>query len=592
MNTLTQIEKGKARKSKLLYVAIVSMIATSLMVVTTPLVNAATAVSLGQANSFAVLAGGGITNTGSTVINGDVGTYPTVSFSDTGTVTLSGAEHLGDATAIAAKADLAVAYGVAASATPSAVLVTELGGRTLLPGVYASPTGLGVTGALTLDAQGDPNAVFIFQTPAALNTAAASRVNIINGGQACNVYWQVGTTTMLGANSDFKGTIMTNSNFTGGASASVLGRVLSLGGSVALNANSIIRPSCATPTTLFVVPDNQMAPFGSTSVNFTAKFETVNHDLATVVANPSLANPGWVSPICASTPAFSSISPVGTASISCTGGNGGALYVLDRSDTATLTINKVETRIQVTTSPSSSFLPGTSLNFNGVVSPKTGSGVCTGAVSFSLNRNPTTGVVGAYALISPVVTTNWKVGEYQLQATYPGDSNCLPSVNNSIELKVLGQERKESHVVFSGGGSYISPFGKASFNLLLKSAFAGADTSTAVNGKVTWMVPRQWKFQGSLNSYSSTGGMGTATGSGTLSFWNRTGHKGKWVSATTGSTNVTVKFAVATTAKGDKSRPITSFAIGFTGNLVAGVPVLPVLGTLVLVGHGGIFGND
>lgn len=585
MNPITQIAREGERRSKLVYAALVSMIATSLMVIAAPGVSAASAVSLGQASNFAVLAGGGITNTGSTSITGDVGTYPTVSFADTGTVSLSGTYHFGDATSIAAKADLATAYATAAASGPSIALANDLGGRTLLPGVYANSTGLGITGTLTLDAQGDPNAVFIFQTPANLNTAAASQINIINGGQACNVFWQVGTTTALGASSNFKGTIMTNSNFTSGPSATVLGRVLSLGGSVALNSDSITRPSCQTPSTLFVVPDNISVTYGSTSVGFTAKYETVNHNAATVVTNPSLGNSGWVSPTCAATPAYTPTSPVGTSVISCTGGSGGALYVLDRSDTATLTIGKVETKITVTTSPSSNFMPGATLSFSGVVSPKSGSGVCTGAVSFALNRNPLTGIAGAYALTNPVATTNWMVGNYQLLATYPGDSNCLPS-NNSTQVKVGAQGDNESHVIISGGGSYISPYGKASFNLLIKSTLQNYDTSTAVNGKVTWMVPKQWKFKGQLTSYSFVGGKGTATGSGTLAFWNRAGHEGKWIAATSGTTNVTVEFTAPVGTNGHESRPITSFAIGFTGALVAGAPALPALGNLVVVGSG------
>ena len=587
MNPITQIAKERARKAKLVYVALVSMIATSFMVIAAPAVFAASAVSLGQASNFAVLAGGGITNTGSTSISGDVGTYPTVSLSDTGTVSLSGTYHLGDATSIAAKADLATAYAAAAASAPSTALVTDLGGRTLLPGVYANSTGLGLTGTLTLDAQGNPNAVFIFQTPANLNTSAASQINIINGGQACNVFWQVGTTTALGASSNFKGTIMTNSNFTSGPSATVLGRVLSLGGSVALNSDSITKPSCLTPTTLFVVPDNQSVTYGSASVGFTAKYETVNHNAATIVANPSLGNSGWVSPTCAATPAYTPTSPVGTSVISCTGGSGGALYALDKSDTATLTINKVETKVAVTTSPSSNFMPGATLSFSGVVSPKSGSGVCTGPVSFALNRNPLTGIAGAYALTNPVATTNWMVGNYQLLATYPGDSNCLPSSNNSTQVKVGAQGDNESHVIISGGGSYISPFGKASFNLLIKSTLQNYDTSTAINGKVTWLVPKQWKFKGQLSSYSFVGGKGTATGSGTLAFWNRAGHEGKWIPATSGAANVTVEFTAPVGTNGHESRPITSFAIGFTGSAAVGAPALPSLGSLLAIGRGG-----
>lgn len=494
MNLVTQVVKEKKRKTKFAYATIISMVASSFMVIATPLASAATAISLGQASNFAVLAGGGISNTGATTIQGDIGLYPTVNYSDSGTVVLSGLYHFGNATAIGAKTDLATAYASAVAAAPSSVFTADLGGQTLVPGVYSNPTGLGVTGTLTLDAQGNPNAIFILQTPASLNTAASSQINIVNGGQACNVFWQVGTTTTLGANSDFKGTILTNLNFTSGASAKVLGRILSLGGSVALNANSIIKPSC--------------------------------------------------------------------------------------------TANKVETRVQITNPTSGKFLPGTTLTLSAVASPKSGTGVCAGPISFSLNKNPLTGVVGSYSLTSPVVTTNWILGEYRLLATYPGDGYCLATTSNSMELNVGSQVHVEPRVVMSGAGSYISPFGKASFNLLIKSVLPTFDTSTVVAGKATWMVPKQWKFQGALNTYSSVNGVGTTTGSGVLYTWNRPDHKGKWFAVTTGATNVTVKFAVPTSTNGNKSRPITSFAIGFTGTVVAGAPALPVLGPLVVLSKG------
>ncbi|HUW87235.1 MAG TPA: ice-binding family protein [Candidatus Paceibacterota bacterium] len=503
MNIKTQIAKEakeKMRKARFAYAAIISMVATTLMVIATPVASAATAISLGQANNFAVLAGGGISNTGATTIQGDLGIYPTVTYSDSGTLSLSGSYHFGDATAIAAKTDLATAYSLAVVAAPASVFTADLGGQTLVPGIYTNPTGLGVTGTLTLDAQGNPNAVFILQTPMSLNTAASSQVNIVNGGQACNVFWQVGTTTTLGANSDFKGTILTNSNFTGGANAKVLGRILSLGGSVALNANSIIKSPC--------------------------------------------------------------------------------------------TANKVETRVQITSPSSGSVQPGATLTLSAVASPKSGTGVCAGPISFSLNKNPLTGVVGSYPLTSPVVTTNWINGEYHLLATYPGDGYCLASTSNPVELVVGTQEKVQSRVVVSGAGSYISPFGRASFNLLIKSALPTFDTSTAVAGKVTWTVPRQWRFQGALNTYSSVNGAGTATGSGVLYAWNRTGHSGKWQAVTTGATNVTVKFTVPANSNSKKSRPITSFAIGFTGTIVAGVPALPVLGSLVTINRGHNSGRD
>src|SRR5450759_4320882 len=127
-------------------------------------------VNLGTTASFAVLAGTTITNTGPTTINGDVGLHPGTAFTGRASVTLSGAVHLADAVALQAKNDLVTAYNDAAGRTPVTTIATELGGRTLTPGVYDSESGtFGITGTLTLDAQGDPNAVFIFQTASGLS---------------------------------------------------------------------------------------------------------------------------------------------------------------------------------------------------------------------------------------------------------------------------------------------------------------------------------------------------------------------------------------------------------------------------------------
>jgi hypothetical protein len=120
-------------------------------------------VNLGTATSFAVLAGTGITNTGTTKITGDVGTHPTSSETGFGSVTIIGTNHVDDAVTQGAKNDLVTAYNDAASRIPATTKSGDIGGQTLTPGVYNSLTSLGITGTLTLDAQGDSNAVFIFQ---------------------------------------------------------------------------------------------------------------------------------------------------------------------------------------------------------------------------------------------------------------------------------------------------------------------------------------------------------------------------------------------------------------------------------------------
>ena len=226
-------------------------------------------VGLGTADSFAVLAGSGITNTGPTTITGDVGTFPTPSQTGFGTVTLNGANHGGDAVTQQAKNDLVTAYNVAAGASPTTAVATELGGSTLTPGVYGSPT-LGITGTLTLDALGDPNAVFIFKASTTLITASNSAVVVLNGGTACNVFWQVGSSATLGTGSSLIGSVLALTSITAGTSATVQGRLLARNGAVTLDSNTITRTTCAaaapTTSTTVAAPTTTAPDEGTTTV--------------------------------------------------------------------------------------------------------------------------------------------------------------------------------------------------------------------------------------------------------------------------------------------------------------------------------------
>src|SRR5665647_1451000 len=133
---------------------VASVAALGLLVAIPASAQAATApVPLGTANSFVVLAGAGVTNTGNTTLNGNIGTFPTPSITGLSTVTLNGTNHAADAVTQGAKKDLTTAYTTAAGAGPTTAIPVELGGKTLKPGVYSGDT-LGLTGTLTLDAGG------------------------------------------------------------------------------------------------------------------------------------------------------------------------------------------------------------------------------------------------------------------------------------------------------------------------------------------------------------------------------------------------------------------------------------------------------
>lgn len=215
-------------------------------------------VNLNQAAPFAILAGSGITFTGaanSSTVNGDIGTYPTLTINGIGNVVLNGTNSPSSTVAIAQTA-LNQAYIDVASSTPATTITSDLGtfnGGTLLPGVYNSGSSIGLTGTVTLDGQGDPNAVFIFQAGSTLTTASNSTIKLINGAQACNVFWQVGSSATLGTYSTFNGNILASDSITDNGYSTVNGRFLAKNAAVTLNNSVLTSATCATPHTLHVI---------------------------------------------------------------------------------------------------------------------------------------------------------------------------------------------------------------------------------------------------------------------------------------------------------------------------------------------------
>jgi hypothetical protein len=222
-------------------------------------------VDRGSAGDFAVLGASTVTNTGATDITGDLGLSPGTSITGFPPGQVHGTIHQTDDTAAQAQIDLTTAYNDAAGRTSTATVTADLGGQTLTPGVYKGAPSLHLTGTLTLDGQGDENAVFIFQTPAStLVTASASRVVLIRGAQACNVVWQVGSSATLGTDSFFKGNILALQSITVNDGTTVDGSVLARNAAVTLDDNTISRTPCAgTPTTTPTGPgDDTTTPTG------------------------------------------------------------------------------------------------------------------------------------------------------------------------------------------------------------------------------------------------------------------------------------------------------------------------------------------
>ena len=205
-------------------------------------------VGLGSAASFSVLAGSTVTNTGPTTMFGDLGLSPGSSV--TGAPHVLGQTHVDDAVAIGAKNALTTGYNDAASRPSNGSAGTDLAGQTFLPGVRTASSSLLLSsGSVTLDAQGDPNAVFIFQIGSTLITGSSTSVELVNGAQACNVFWQVGSSATLGTGTRFVGTVMASATITANTAATIHGRLLAQTAAVNLDTNTITTSNCASSTT-------------------------------------------------------------------------------------------------------------------------------------------------------------------------------------------------------------------------------------------------------------------------------------------------------------------------------------------------------
>ncbi len=226
--------------------------------------SAATAPPLGTTQTFAVLGGSTVTNTGSSIITGDLGVSPGSAITGFPPGIVIGTIHAADAVALQAQSDLVVAYNdVAGQACGTDLTGQDLGGMTLTPDAYCYSTSAQLTGTLTLDAQGDPNAVFVFQIGSTLTTATSAVVQVINGGSDCNVFWQVGVSATLGTGTTFAGNILALTTITLTTSATASGRVLARNGAVTLDTNSVaVCAAAPTPTPGVFTPTPTPTPLG------------------------------------------------------------------------------------------------------------------------------------------------------------------------------------------------------------------------------------------------------------------------------------------------------------------------------------------
>ena len=228
--------------------------------------SAQTAPPLGALQSFGVLASSTVTNTGSSVVTGDLGVSPgsaVIGFPPG--LVVSGTIHAADAVALAAQNALTTAYNVVASQACTQDLTgQDLGGKTLTAGVYCFSSSAQLTGILTLNAQGNANAVFIFKMGSTLTTASASSVVMSSGGLAGNVFWQVGSSATLGTTTSFAGNILALASITVTTGAHVTGRTLARTGAVTLDTNAVSATTCGAPPTPVVTNYTFTVPFAQT----------------------------------------------------------------------------------------------------------------------------------------------------------------------------------------------------------------------------------------------------------------------------------------------------------------------------------------
>jgi hypothetical protein len=248
-------------------------------------------VNLGTALSFAVLGGSAVTNTGPSIISGNVGVYPGSAISGFPPgIVVNGVIHMTDAVAAQAQADVTTAYNVAAGLPPNTDLTgQDLGGMTLVAGVYSFSTSAQLTGALVLDGQGDSSSVWVFQIGSTLTTATASSVILIGGASPCNVFWQVGSSATIGTTTTFVGNVLALTSITLVTGASSNGGLYARNGAVTLDTNNVnaglacpaVQP---TTTTTTITSTTTTTATDTTTTTTTATTTTTSTDSTTTTA--------------------------------------------------------------------------------------------------------------------------------------------------------------------------------------------------------------------------------------------------------------------------------------------------------------------
>ena len=249
-------------------------------------VRAATNPSLGKAGNFAVLGSSTVTNTGATNVTGDLGVSPGSAVTGFPPGTISGTIHGDDAVAVQAQQDASVAYtNIVGQSCTDNLTGQDLGGKTLTPGVYCFDTTAQLTGTLTLDGQGNPNSVFIFQIGSTLTTASNASVVFSNEANAYNGFWQVGSSATLGVDTSFAGNVLAYASITTTTGVVTSGGLYALNGAVTLDTNTLAiaqGPLTATIDSISFTP-----------LTLNGHDQTTEGQLTVTVADQTGTDAGW-----------------------------------------------------------------------------------------------------------------------------------------------------------------------------------------------------------------------------------------------------------------------------------------------------------
>jgi hypothetical protein len=252
-----KLKNIKKPTNQRLYIAVLaaggSVILAGTLVATTSVTafaSSTTGVDLGTAGSYSVLAGSTVTNTGNSTLQGSLGLWPGTATTGFPPGQVGGATNIGNADASRAQTDATAAYTQTANMTPVISQQADLAGLTLDPGVYSVPAGTSnLTGTLTLDGKGNPDAVFVFQMPSTLITSSASNIVLTNDANPCNIYWQVSSSATFGTDSSFQGTVIALTSITVNTNTAITGHLFARNGAVTLDSDTVSNPVCLAATT-------------------------------------------------------------------------------------------------------------------------------------------------------------------------------------------------------------------------------------------------------------------------------------------------------------------------------------------------------